>query len=118
MPAQSVVLHRPHPRIAVPWVLLSYLLIGLVALVPRIWDLGGFVTLDEINFWLRRSEEFLKAIQSGDYAATALAPHPGVTTMWLGRAGLVLRRALAGPGLLAGGSVPTRLAPLRLPGGF
>ncbi|MFL5801511.1 MAG: glycosyltransferase family 39 protein [Roseiflexaceae bacterium] len=115
MSAQSVVLDRPHPRIAVPWVLLSYLLIGLVALVPRIWDLGGFVTLDEINFWLRRSEEFLKAIQSGDYAATALAPHPGVTTMWLGSAGIVLRRALLATGLLADESFPTRLALLRLP---
>jgi 4-amino-4-deoxy-L-arabinose transferase-like glycosyltransferase len=115
MSTQSALLPRHRIRFAMPWVPLSYLLIGLVALVPRIWDLGGFVTLDEVNFWLQRSEAFLKAIQSGNYAATALASHPGVTTMWLGSAGIVLRHMLLATGLLADESFSTRLALLRLP---
>jgi glucose/arabinose dehydrogenase len=63
------------------WVLLSYLLIGLVALTLRVRDLGGFVRLDEINFWMQRSLLFLDALRSGDYAATAISTHPGVTTI-------------------------------------
>jgi hypothetical protein len=102
-------------EIPAPWIPISYLLIGFVALAVRAWDLGGFVTLDEINFWLRRSETFLSALQSGDYAATALASHPGVTTMWLGSAGIILRRALLAAGLLADESFATRLALFRLP---
>lgn len=95
--------------------LLIYLALGLIALLPRVWDLGGFITIDEANFWLRRSEIFLNALRSGDYAATALSAHPGVTTMWLGSAGILLRRVLLEWGLLSDLAFPTRLALLRLP---
>ena len=76
------------------WVLLGYLAIGLAALLPRVLALGLFITDDEANFWLTRSDIFLKAIRTGDFPATAISAHPGVTTMWLGAAGIVLRRAL------------------------
>jgi 4-amino-4-deoxy-L-arabinose transferase-like glycosyltransferase len=103
-----------------PWVMslwapLGYLLIGSVALVLRAHNLGSFVTLDEINFWIHRSEVFLQALQSGDYAATGISDHPGVTTMWLGSAGILLRRGLLAAGLLADQSFSTRLALMRLP---
>jgi 4-amino-4-deoxy-L-arabinose transferase-like glycosyltransferase len=97
------------------WPLFSYLMIGLVALKFRTQDLGGFVTLDEINFWIHRSETFLKALQSGDYAATAISTHPGVTTMWLGSAGILLRRALFTWGFLNDHSFSMMLALIRLP---
>src|SRR5262245_12290188 len=100
---------------AIPWVLLSYLAIGLAALLPRALDLGAFLTGDEANFWLRRSDIFLGAIRSGDWAATAISTHPGVTTMWLGSAGLLLQDALLGSGLVRDGGFATFLALTRLP---
>ena len=95
--------------------LLAYLAVGLAALLPRVLDLGGFITVDEANFWLDRSATFLDALRRGDWAATAISTHPGVTTMWLGAAGLLLREALVDPGWLPG-DFPTALALMRLPG--
>src|SRR5689334_12621337 len=97
------------------WTLLSYLAIGAVALKLRTRDLGGFVTLDEINFWIMRSQAFLSALSAGDFGATAISSHPGVTTMWLGGAGMLLRRALLDTGLLTDQSFAVRLALIRLP---
>jgi 4-amino-4-deoxy-L-arabinose transferase-like glycosyltransferase len=74
------------------WLLL--LLLALAALLPRVLDLGQFVTLDEVNFWYPRSEQFLEALQAGQFGEVPLKPHPGVTTMWLGSAGILLRRVL------------------------
>src|SRR5437868_6089647 len=86
---------------------LSYLLIATLAAVPRVLDLGLFVTHDEVEFWMRRSEIFLRAIQTGDYAATAVTNHPGVTTMWLGGFGILLQRALHDWGLVSSVAFPT-----------
>jgi hypothetical protein len=92
-----------------------FLLIGLVALLPRALDLGAFLDSDEMNFWIGRSHEFLQAIQSGQFADTAISTHPGVTTMWLGSAGILLRRSLLEWGLLHEMPFPTYLALMRLP---
>ena len=97
------------------WALLSYLLIGLAALLPRVLALGLFITDDEANFWLTRSDIFLRAIRTGDFAATAITAHPGVTTMWLGAAGIVLRRTLLDWGILQSDAFPVVLAMMRLP---
>jgi Dolichyl-phosphate-mannose-protein mannosyltransferase len=97
------------------WIVVSYLAIGLAALLPRVLDLGTFVTTDEADHWMQRSELFLRAIQSGDYAATAIAPHPGVTTMWLGSAGILLRHALVVLDLLHDQSFQVVLALMQLP---
>jgi len=99
----------------IPMVSISYLLLALIALLPRVLSLGSFVTVDEIAFWIPRSEAFLRAIQAGDFPATAISTHPGVTTMWLGSAGVVLRRALLAAGLLHDDSFATVLAFYRLP---
>lgn len=101
---------------SVPWVPISYLVLGLVALIPRIIDLGGFATVDEINFWIQRSNTFLQQIQAGDFAATTVSTHPGVTTVWLGSIGILLRQALLRLDLLGNDSFATMLALLRLPG--
>ncbi len=107
---------QPTPRQRVKlWSLASYLLIGAIAVLPRVLALGQFITDDEANFWLARSDIFLKAIQSGDYAATAITAHPGVTTMWLGAAGIVLRHTLLGWGMIHSDPFPVVLALIRLP---
>ncbi|HET9224158.1 MAG TPA: glycosyltransferase family 39 protein, partial [Roseiflexaceae bacterium] len=93
----------------------SYVFIGAVALALVGRHLGSFVTLDEIDFWLRRSEQFLAALETGDFAATALSTHPGVTTMWLGSLGVLLRHGLAATGWLVDQPFPTMLALMRLP---
>jgi 4-amino-4-deoxy-L-arabinose transferase-like glycosyltransferase len=116
MSTQPSAIVRVAPRLRIDLrALLSYVLIGLVALVPRVLALGLFITDDEANFWLNRSDLFLKALQSGDFAATAITAHPGVTTMWLGAAGIVLRRALLGLGVLHSDAFPNVLALMRLP---
>ncbi|MEO7909412.1 MAG: glycosyltransferase family 39 protein, partial [Roseiflexaceae bacterium] len=99
----------------IPLITISYLLLGLIALLPRVLNLGSFVTVDEIAFWIPRSDAFLRAIQAGDFPATAISTHPGVTTMWLGSAGVLLRRALLAAGLLHDDSFATVLVLYRLP---
>src|SRR6266545_4494545 len=101
--------------LAWPWVLLSYLAVGLVALLPRVLDLGIFLSGDESEFWLRRSDIFLQALRAHDWPATAVSTHPGVTTMWLGSIGLLLRDALTGWGLLSNQTFPSFLTLMRLP---
>jgi Dolichyl-phosphate-mannose-protein mannosyltransferase len=99
----------------IPLISISYVLLALIALMPRVLSLGSFVTVDEIAFWIPRADVFLRAIQAGDFPATAISSHPGVTTMWLGSAGTVLRRALLTAGLLHDDSFATVLAFYRLP---
>src|SRR6266545_5803961 len=103
------------PKFTIFWTLFSYLLIGLTALLPRVLDLGAFLTTDEADHWIQRSEIFLNAMRSGNYAATAVSSHPGVTTMWLGSAGIALRRTLFESGILHDETFPTVLALTRLP---
>ncbi len=100
---------------SIAWAPLGYLLIGLAALLPRVLDLGVFLNADEAMFWLQRSEIFLRALRGGDFAATAVSTHPGVTTMWLGSAGILLRDWLYDAGLVRDGAFATFLAITRLP---
>jgi hypothetical protein len=93
----------------------AYLLIGIPALLLRVLDLGRFLNSDEINFWIDRSHTFLRAIQSGDFAATAISTHPGVTTMWAGSAGVLLRRMLFEQGILTEETFPILLTLMRVP---
>jgi len=116
MSLPQVAAERAAPRtLAWPWVLLSYLAVGLVALLPRVLDLGIFLSGDESEFWLRRSDIFLQALRAHDWPATAVSTHPGVTTMWLGSIGLLLRDALTGWGLLSNQTFPSFLTLMRLP---
>jgi 4-amino-4-deoxy-L-arabinose transferase-like glycosyltransferase len=101
-------------RYSPPWVFLSYLAIGVVALALRVADLGVFVMGDEWGFWMRRSATFLEALQTGDFGATAVSLHPGVTTMWLGSAGILLHRLLLAWGVVED-TFPVRLALMQLP---
>jgi hypothetical protein len=77
----------------------------LLALIPRWLDLGRFLTADEF-LWVDRSRNFLAGLTNSAYrcptivetwgfaeglACTLRTGHPGVTTMWTGSFGLVLR---------------------------
>lgn len=97
------------------WVFLSYIVVGATALWLRVTDLGHFISGDEANFWLRRSEVFWAALGSGNYGATALTEHPGVTTMWLGGLGIWLQDVFADSGLVLSYSFATYLGFVRLP---
>jgi hypothetical protein len=88
----------------------------LLALAPRLPDLGRFLTADEF-LWVDRSRNFLAAltnpafqcdsvVEAWNFAAQGLActlrtGHPGVTTMWTGSFGFWLAWLWAGrPGSL------------------
>jgi hypothetical protein len=53
----------------------------LLALVPRVIRLGGFLTIDEIK-WIEGAGQFTLALQSGDLARTYWHFHPGITITW------------------------------------
>ncbi len=103
--------HLPAPALRFA----AILLLIAIALPLRLHNLGGFVTLDEVTFWFERSQRFREAIRSGDYAATAISSHPGVTTMWLGAAGLWLRDSVAAAGWLPNLDYATQVLFYRLP---
>jgi hypothetical protein len=96
------------------WTLTTYVFIFVAALLPRAIELGRFVTFDEASFWIQRSQTFLQAIQQGNYAATAISPHPGVTTMWLGSAGILLHDFLSGSAILSTDTFAARLGMMQL----
>ncbi len=87
------------------------MLLFALAFVPRLLNLGQFLTADEF-LWVDRSRNFLAAlvtpgfqcttpIEAWDTAAglacTLRTGHPGVTTMWTGSFGLWLVWLASGP---------------------
>jgi 4-amino-4-deoxy-L-arabinose transferase-like glycosyltransferase len=73
--------------------LLLALIIFALALFARAGTLKNYVTPDE-PAWVLRSLNFSQALARGDWAATAQMGHPGVTTMWLGALGIMVKRAV------------------------
>lgn len=69
--------------------LLELACLAALLAVPRLPGLGRFVTADE-PIWGKRAASFYYALSKGDFAATNLTGHPGVTTMWSGVAAYVL----------------------------
>src|SRR5262249_47627439 len=116
-PAVSQVALAPKPllRDRVPWLLLSYLAIAIVALLPQVLNLRRFATVDEVNFWVSRWERFLSMLQTADFGDMTVSDHPGVTTVWLGTAGLGLHRLLLNWGVVESARLAAKLAVLRLP---
>jgi len=72
----------------------------LLALLPRAFGLGVFITADERR-WIERSVQFFSALSVGDLADTFQTGHPGVTTKWTGTIGLLIR-------YLIGATVPSQ----------
>ncbi len=75
------------------WRLLPILLF-FVAFLPRLVAVNRYVTPDEA-IWVYRSIQFREALLAGEWAATLVAGHPGVTTAWLGALGLSAQLLLA-----------------------
>lgn len=94
---------------------LAVVLVGGVALMPRVLGLADFFTIDEGYHWVGRVTRFGQALAAGDWAATNQTGHPGVTTMWLGSLGAWLATlfGIADPGWAGGGA--GYLGMLRLP---
>lgn len=84
---------------------LTPLALFLLALLPRLVDLGRFLTADEF-LWVDRSRNFLAGLTNTAYQCTTVVEkwefaeglactlrtgHPGVTTMWTGSFGFLLR---------------------------
>lgn len=67
--------------------------IFLVALFVRLAPTGLYVTPDE-PIWVHRSIQFLRAVETGDWAQVPQTGHPGVTTMALGAAGVKITQLL------------------------
>ena len=69
------------------------MVLGVVLLaicLPRAIKLDQFVTPDE-HLWLSRSANFYFALGQRDFASTYQKEHPGVTIMWSGTLGFLLR---------------------------
>ncbi len=91
------------------------LIIFLLALAPRAFAIGSFLTIDEAYHWFDRAPLFLRAIRSANWAGTNLVGHPGVTTMWLGASGYLTHNALRDWGLATGPDADLLRILLRLP---
>jgi hypothetical protein len=70
--------------------LLFLFLLLLALLLPRALELSRYVTVDEPT-WLIRSANFYQALAAGDWKDTFQREHPGVTIMWAGTFGFLLR---------------------------
>ena len=72
-------------------IILSIFLIFLVLLVflPRLLSLTLHWSSDE-SLWMKRSRNFIIALEQGNFEDTLTAYHPGVTTTWLGGAAIWL----------------------------
>jgi 4-amino-4-deoxy-L-arabinose transferase-like glycosyltransferase len=61
----------------------------ILAAIPRLVDLGLFLTADEKN-WIGRSYEFVRAFKDIRFNDMLQTTHPGVTTLWLSGAATVI----------------------------
>ncbi len=60
---------------------LLLLLIFIAALLPRLYALGTFLTIDEVK-WVEGAAQFLLGLHSGDLFQTYWHFHPGITITW------------------------------------
>ena len=60
-----------------------YILIFAIFLFPRLFDLGREGYGSDSQKWLRRSDEFIERVSSGNLERSYVTYHPGVTVMWL-----------------------------------
>lgn len=63
-------------------VILLLSVVGLVAVLPRVLDLGAFLSPDEER-WRLNTVGFADGLRTGDLRALYQQPHPGITNMWL-----------------------------------
>lgn len=63
------------------WDVLAVVFLLLLSGLPRLLDLGTFLTADEKN-WIGRSYEFVRAFKDFRFNDMLQTTHPGVTTLW------------------------------------
>lgn len=68
----------------------AVIIILVVAGLPRLLDLGIFLTADEKN-WIGRSYEFVRAFKNWRFNDMLQTTHPGVTTLWLSGVSLMAK---------------------------
>ena len=88
--------------------LIAFVLV-ILALSLRLPSLGSSLTPDE-RLWSQRTTQFMQALDRHDWTGTLTSGHPGVTVMWAGTAGVVLK-ALVDPPADAG-SLPQLVSAL------
>jgi len=74
--------------------MILYLLIALVALIPRMWSVGFDVFNTDAFFWRENTYNFVGLLEKHQWADTAITHHPGVILMWLGGIGMKIFRGL------------------------
>ncbi len=68
--------------VARSWATLGLLLVALAVLLPRVTDLGVFLSPDEPR-WYENTVGFREGVLTGNLRKLYQQPHPGITTMWL-----------------------------------
>ena len=71
------------------YLFLALLGVFLAVLLPRIFELDRFVTIDEPE-WIYQGGNFYYALGQRDFTSTYRRNHPGVTTMWAGAVGFLI----------------------------
>jgi 4-amino-4-deoxy-L-arabinose transferase-like glycosyltransferase len=66
-----------------------FLAVFLSLLLPRIFELDRFATIDEPE-WIFQSANFYYALGQRDFAQTYRREHPGVTALWAGAASYLI----------------------------
>lgn len=61
----------------------AIVLLSAITAFPRLWQIGSLLSTDE-PLWQGRSNVFVKALATGNFADTATSIQPGVTTTWIG----------------------------------
>ena len=69
---------------------LTFCVLTCAIVIPRVGDLHAHWSGDE-ELWMRRSFNFLLALNQGKLENTSQTPHPGVITMWVGSIPLWLK---------------------------
>ncbi len=87
----------------------------ILALIPRVFATATFLVPDEPTGWFVRSQHFLEAMRQGNFADTGPVGHPGVTTMWLGALGHLLREQFLVPQWRTPAEFEAMVHVLRLP---
>lgn len=58
-------------------------ILAIITLLPRIFNLGAFISPDEIR-WVANTSGFTTKLAYGKFDQLLQQPHPGITTQWLG----------------------------------
>ncbi len=73
-------------------------LLALACLLPRLWNIGHFITPDE-NLFLDYARQFLQGLATGDLMLTSGLGYPGVPVVWANSLGLLVLFILSRLGL-------------------